>query len=252
MKNCTPLWREARFKVKMYKAPQLRITFEVAMSKSARRCGAKHLSKSKCTKHTSSGPLLAVEMSKKCTPLWREAHVEVQSAKKWGVRTTFGRSDVVSRGRRKGLPACQKVSKTWGICSVSATTTSTLHYTPLQLQQQLQLQLHYATLHSLHYATLHYTPFCFTTLDYTTLQLQLPLHLQLQLHYITLHYTNYITLHRPRLHYITLHYATLHYTNYNYNDNDTYNDNNNYNIHYITLHYTALHYTPPHHTTPRH
>ena len=42
--------------------------------KSARRCGAKHVSKSKCTKHTRCGPLLAVEMSKKCTPLWREAH----------------------------------------------------------------------------------------------------------------------------------------------------------------------------------
>ena len=34
--------------------------------KSARRCGAKHISKSKCTKHLSSGPLLEVEMSKKC------------------------------------------------------------------------------------------------------------------------------------------------------------------------------------------
>ena len=40
--------------------------------KSARRCGAKHISKSKCTKHLSSGPLLEVVMSKKCTPLWRE------------------------------------------------------------------------------------------------------------------------------------------------------------------------------------
>ena len=49
--------------------------------KSARRCGAKHISKSKCTKHTRSGPLLEVEMSKKCTPLWREAHFQVKSAK---------------------------------------------------------------------------------------------------------------------------------------------------------------------------
>ena len=39
--------------------------------KSARPCGAKHTSKSKCTKHTSSGPLLEVAMSKKCTPLSR-------------------------------------------------------------------------------------------------------------------------------------------------------------------------------------
>ena len=36
--------------------------------KSARRCGAKHISKSKCTKHTILRPLLEVEMSKKCTP----------------------------------------------------------------------------------------------------------------------------------------------------------------------------------------
>ena len=35
---------------------------------------AKHISKSKCAKHTMSGPLLEVEMSKKCTPFWREAH----------------------------------------------------------------------------------------------------------------------------------------------------------------------------------
>ena len=49
--------------------------------KSARRCGAKHISKSKCTKHTMVGPLLEAEMSKKCTPLWREAHFKVKSAK---------------------------------------------------------------------------------------------------------------------------------------------------------------------------
>ena len=61
---------------------------------SARRCGAKHISKSKCTKHTRFGPLLEVEMSKKCTPLWREAHFQVKSVKNWRSRTTFGGSDV--------------------------------------------------------------------------------------------------------------------------------------------------------------
>ena len=49
--------------------------------KSARRCGAKHIWKSKCTKHTNVGPLFEVAMSKKCTPLWREAHFEVKSVK---------------------------------------------------------------------------------------------------------------------------------------------------------------------------
>ena len=126
MKNCTPLWREAHFQVKMYKAPQDRTTFGscdvekvhavVARStfrsqnvkntrgsdhfwkfrcrKSARRCGAKPISKSKCTKHTMVGALLEVEMSKKCTPLWREAHFEVKMYKAHYSRTTFGSWDV--------------------------------------------------------------------------------------------------------------------------------------------------------------
>ena len=62
--------------------------------KSARCCGAKHILKSKCTKHTRSGPLLEVEMSKKCTPLWREAHFEVKMYKAPQCRTTFGSCDV--------------------------------------------------------------------------------------------------------------------------------------------------------------
>ena len=58
--------------------------------KSARRCGAKRVSKSKCTKHTRAGPLLEVEMSKKCTLLWREAHFQVKMYKAHQLRTTFG------------------------------------------------------------------------------------------------------------------------------------------------------------------
>ena len=114
MKNCTPLWREAHVQVKMYKAHQRQTTFgscdvekvhavvarstcpsqntpgpdhswKLRCRKSARRCGAKHISKSKCTKHTMFRPLLEIAMSKKYTPLWREAHFEVKSAKKlWG------------------------------------------------------------------------------------------------------------------------------------------------------------------------
>ena len=72
-------------KSKVLKTDGLGPLLEVQMSKkcrkSARRCGAKHVSKSKCTKHTILGPLLEVEMSKKCTPLWREAHFEVKSVK---------------------------------------------------------------------------------------------------------------------------------------------------------------------------
>ena len=111
--------------------------------KSARRCGAQRISKSKVlktdglgplleaemlkkcalswrkahfqserAKHTRSGALFEVEMSKKCTPLWREANFEVKMSNAPHARTTFGRSDVVSHGRREGLCTLSKVSKT--------------------------------------------------------------------------------------------------------------------------------------------
>ena len=96
----------SRFQFKMYKAHQVRTTFgswdvgkvhavvarstfrsqnventpatdhfwKLRCRKSERRCGAKHISKSKCTKHTMLGPLLEVQMSfrvagaKDCAP----------------------------------------------------------------------------------------------------------------------------------------------------------------------------------------
>ena len=126
MKSCTPLWREAHLEVKCVKNWGVRTTFgswdvekvhavvvrstfpsqnvqntpgsdhfwKLRCRKSARRCGAKHISKSKCTKHTILGPLLEVEMSKKCTPLWCEAHFQVKMYKTHQVRTTFGSWDV--------------------------------------------------------------------------------------------------------------------------------------------------------------
>ena len=138
-KKRTPLWREAHFQVKMYKTHHGRTTFGscdvkkvhavVARStfpsqnvqstplsdhfwkfrcrKSARRCGAKHISKSKCTKHTRFGPLLEVQMSKKCTPLWREAHFQVKTYKTPHVRATFGGSDV-EKTRRCGAKHISK------------------------------------------------------------------------------------------------------------------------------------------------
>ena len=132
--------------------------------KSARRCGTKHISKSKCTKHTGSGSLLEVEMSKKCMPLWREAHFQVKSAKNWRVRSTFGRSDVVLCGKHRGLCTWSKLSKGQGFVAFSTTTTTTRHCSTL----------HYTTLH---YTTLHSTPRRYNH-NYR---------LQLQLHYITLH-----------------------------------------------------------------
>ena len=305
MKSWTPLWREAHVQLKINKTPQLRTTFgswgvkkvhaDVARStfrgenvqsrpfsdhfwklrcqKSARRCGAKHISKSKCTKHLSFGPLLEVAMSKKCTPLWRKAHFEVKMYKTLGVRTTFGGSDVASCGRREGLCTLSKVSKTWGFCSIfnynqhyttlhfntlhytTTTTTPSLHSTPLHCTTPTTLHyttlnfttLHYTTLHSttLHYTTFHYTPLHSTTLNYTTLHYTTFRYTTV--HYTTLHYTplHYTTLHYTTLPSTTLHYITLHYApqHYNYNYAAT--------LHYAPQHYnynyaTTLHYAPLH------
>ena len=94
VKNCTPLWREAHFQVKKCNAHKRRSTFgschvekvhavvarsrfpsqnvqntpcsehfwKLRCQKSARHCGAKHISKSKCIKHHMLGPLLKVQM----------------------------------------------------------------------------------------------------------------------------------------------------------------------------------------------
>ena len=40
--------------------------------------------------HTIFGALLEVDMLKKCTPLWREAHFEVKIYKAHHAQTTFG------------------------------------------------------------------------------------------------------------------------------------------------------------------
>ena len=257
MKNCTPLWREAHFEVKMYKAPQLRSTF--------RSCAVEkvHVSKSKCAKHPMLGPLLEVEMSKKCTLLWREAHFEVKMYKTPGVRTTFGRSDVVSRGRRKGLCTLSKVSKTWGFCSIfnyshhyTTLHSNTLHFTSLQLQLHLHyIPLHYTTLHytqlhsiTLNYTTLHYTTQHYTTFHYTTTTTTTTFTTTTTTatatattHYATLIALHYTTLHYATLHYTT-HYATLHYATLPYTTLIA--------LHYTTLHYSTLHYITLHYTTP--
>ena len=215
--------------------------WELRCRKSARRCGAKHISKSKCTKHTRFGPLLEVEMSKKCTPLWREAHVEVKMYKTPHVRATFGGSDV---GKVHAVVArttfrSQNVKNTRGSdhfwrfrCRFASLHYITLHYTPLHYAP-----LHYTTLHNTTTTTtqLHSTTLNYPTLNYTTL------------HYITLHYT---TLHYTTLHYLPLHFTTFHYTTLHYNYNYNYTTTLHYNtLHSTTLNYTTLHYTTLHYTT---
>ena len=94
-KKCTPCGAKAHFQVKMYKTHHSNTTFgSLRCRKIARRCGTKHISKSKCTKHTILIPLLEVETSKNCTPLWHEAHFQVKMYKTHHSHTTFGSWDV--------------------------------------------------------------------------------------------------------------------------------------------------------------
>ena len=300
-KKCTPLWHEARFQVKMYKTHHSRTTFgswdvekvhavvarstfpsqnvqntprsdhfwKLRCRKSARRCGTKHILKSKCTKHTTFGPLLEVAMSKKCTPLWCEAHFQVKMYKTLQCRTTFGSWDVekctplwreahlevkmlkTPKGfgpllevqiSKKCTPLWREahfevkmfktlgVRTTFGGSDVASLHYTRLHYTTLHSTTLQDIALHYTPVH---YITVHYTPVHSTTLNYTA-----P-------HYITLHYA---PLHYTTLHHITLHYTTLHYTTLS-----------STTLHYLTLQYTTttttqlhsttLHYTPLHSTT---
>ena len=125
-KKCTPLWRETHFQVKIFIIYQLRTTFgsydvekvhavvarstfpnqniqnkplsdlfwKLQCRKYGRHCGAKHISNPKFTKRHIFAPLLEVRMSKKYTPLWREAHFQIKMFITHEVRTTFGNSDV--------------------------------------------------------------------------------------------------------------------------------------------------------------
>jgi len=65
--KCTPLWREAHFQIKMLKTRKKKHLFgpllEVECGKSERRCGAKHISKSKVLKTYCLGPLFDVQLS---------------------------------------------------------------------------------------------------------------------------------------------------------------------------------------------
>ena len=92
---------------------------EVAMSKKCTALWREAHFELKSVKTAGFGALLEVEMFKRCTPLWRKAHVEVNMHKTPHVRATFGRWSVVLRGRRKGLCTLSKVSTTWGFCFIS-------------------------------------------------------------------------------------------------------------------------------------
>ena len=265
LKKCTPMWRESTFwSQNVQNTPCSDHFWKLRCRKSARRCGAKHILKSKCTKHTMLGPLLEVEILKKCTPLWRESTFWSQNVQNTHCSDHFWKLRCRKSARRCGAKhiskskctkhhmfapllevrmsfrvagardcgPCQKWASREGFCGIfnynhhyTTLHSNTLHYTTTTTTPWL----HSTTLHSttLHCTQLHSNTLTYTTLHYTTLH-------STTLHYITRHYT---TLHYTTFHYTTLHYTALHY-NYNYTK-----------LHYTTLHYTTLHSTTLHYTT---
>ena len=230
------LWHEAYFEVKMYKAPHIRTTFrswdvekvravvarstfrsqnvtkhltsrttfgELRCRKSARRCGAKHISKSKFTKHHMFATAFGSSDVEKVHAVVARSTFRSQNVTKhfrgsdhfWRFRCRFA-------WQARGIVHLVKSEQHHeGFVAFSTTTTTTPHYT------------------SIHYTTTTTTP----ALHSTTLHSATPT----TLHYITLNYTQ---LHEITLHYITLQYTPLHYTTLKYTT-----------LHYITLHYTPLH-----------
>ena len=188
MKKCAPLWREAHFQVKMDKTLEERTTFgswdvgkvhavvarstfpsqnvqntpmsdhfwKLRCRKSACRCGAKHISKSKCT----NNHMFEVKMLKNVKNTRGSDHLEVQMS------------------LRFASPHYTALHYT----SLHYTTTlhsTTLHYTKLHYTTLHDTTLHYRTLPSttLHYITLHYTPLHYNyNYDYTTTLHYTPLH----------------------------------------------------------------------------
>ena len=144
-------------------------------------------------------------MLKKCTSLWREAHVEVKMYKAPHVRATSGVSDVEavhvvvahSTFRSQNAENIPASDHFWRFgCRKSACRVGVKMYKKLGVRTTFGgsdvASLQDTTLQDIQY----------TTLQYTTL------------HYITFQYTplHGITLRHTTLHYTTLNSTTLHYT----------------------------------------
>ena len=121
LNKCTPMWREAHIQVKICRAHQDRTTFGswddekcVPLLREAHF----QVKMYKTHQHRSTFRSYDVE---KVHAVVAQAHFEVKSVKVWRVWNTFGRSDVVLRGRRTGFCTLSKVSKVWGFCGISKT-----------------------------------------------------------------------------------------------------------------------------------
>ena len=161
MKNCMPLWREAHFQVKMYKTHHCRTTFGSCDVEKVHAVVARSTFRSQNVKNTRGSDHFW--MSKKCTVLWREAHLEVKSVKNWRSRSTFGSWDV----QKVHAVVAQSTFRSQHVKN----TRSSDHFWRFRCRLLCFTTLHYITLHSttLHYTPQHYNYSYTTTLHYTPL-----------------------------------------------------------------------------------
>ena len=219
--------------------------------KSAHRCGWKHIWTSKCEKHSGFGALLKVEMLKKCTALWREAHFQVKMYKTPQLRRNLEVACCKVHGvvARSALRS-QNVSDTthsdhfWKLqCRKSAPCSSTKHILKYTCQKRTTLgplfgrstvprddddnnnnsknisKNNYNNNNSKN----NYTTTTATTTSTTTATTTTTRHYSYNYGYSY----RYIALHYTYKHYTTLCHTTLHY-HHNY-DNYSYSYNGNYN-----------------------
>ena len=173
---------------------------------------------------------------KNCTPLWREAHLQVKMYKTHNVRTTFGSWDVEKVHAVVARSTCRSENVQSTTCSRSSDVEKCtllwreahvevkMYKTPPHVRatfggsdvEKVHAVVARSTFRSQNvkntrgsdhfwrfrcrFASLHYTTLHYTTLHYTTLHYT-------TLHYTTLHNTTTIT---TKLHSTTLHYTPLH------------------------------------------
>ena len=101
MQNCTPLWREANFEVKMYKAPQCRTTFGSCDVEKVHDVVARGIFPSQNAQNT--------HHSQTTFGSWDVEKVHTVVA-----RRTFGSQNVQNTPAKDSAP-----SKTWEFCSIS-------------------------------------------------------------------------------------------------------------------------------------
>ena len=195
-KECTPLWREAHFEVKMYKTHQRRTTFGSWHVEKVHAVVARSTFRSQNAQHTTCSRHF---WRFRCRFAWQAQGIVhlVKSEENVRVLYHFQPQPPLHYTTLQYITLHYNYNYNY--------TFTTFYYTPRHYTALNYIQLHYITLHYLpwHYITLHYTPLHYTSLHYTTTTTA-------QLHSTTLH--RYTKLHYTTLHYTTRHSTTLHDT----------------------------------------